>query len=520
MDRRNSYLLIAIAALTIAVIIALVGLASAQRRTVEPQHWIPFIRQEREPATPVANIGIMYVDPNGDACYKDIAGKKSIFAGDNVTYNISNLAIDGNVIYVDAADDSIGFFTATPAASAGIQYSDKFVVCDTFTSAGIQACCDALGAEGGHLYLPEGNYVITAAVDPPCKYLKITGAGESTILSLGADVHMFDLGATADTRDSYIFEDLVFDGNSINTTAKAFIYSSDNYDVFRCENCVFRNYSDYAIYTGNSSGQEAYFNKCTFEDATQNLSIAIFSYYTYLVVEDCYFDTIDCAVKTSNKAIIKNNNCYFTGDSTNFTFYLSNVSGVLSSIVEGNYIYNYYGIYSGQAYSTITNNHFSLYSSKAISLSGASYSDISNNIIQIKGDYGIYANNTDYLHIAENQIRGSGGVAGDGVSYAIKLTGGCENTTIVDNFCFPYVEYNWLVIDSTESDYIAYNNTYSSSAPISINASATTDRVMRIYGNFAVEEAIEGDISFSGTINALSYDDEPLFYEGDMVFYY
>lgn len=185
MTKRKQYLFIAIWLAAITLMFVLWQYAFAQRRQISYQDWLPLVRQEKEPATPVKGIGLVYIDPNWNLTYKDIFERISVFAGPNITYNISNLAIDGNTIYIDGDNNSIGFFTTTPAAEAGIQYSDKFVICDTFTSAGVQACVDQLSTDGGQVILPEGDYLWSSRVYKGNTYhnIQIIGSGSGTCIS-------------------------------------------------------------------------------------------------------------------------------------------------------------------------------------------------------------------------------------------------------------------------------------------------------------------------------------------------
>ncbi len=87
----------------------------------------------------------------------------------------------------------------TPGGSDGqLQYNNngafagtKTIVCDVFTSTGINACIDALGANGGEIYLPEGDYDITATITIDYDNTTIRGAGRGTRL-LATNRFVFD----------------------------------------------------------------------------------------------------------------------------------------------------------------------------------------------------------------------------------------------------------------------------------------------------------------------------------------
>ena len=61
------------------------------------------------------------------------------------------------------------------AGTHSVLQTDKYVFCATFTSAGINACIDKLGAEGGEVYLPEGTYACTTSIVMDVNNITLTG---------------------------------------------------------------------------------------------------------------------------------------------------------------------------------------------------------------------------------------------------------------------------------------------------------------------------------------------------------
>lgn len=62
---------------------------------------------------------------------------------------------------------------------------EKLVYCDTFTTAGIEACFDTLGSDGGKVVLLEGTYTAATTIDLPSRValnLTIEGSGRGTII--------------------------------------------------------------------------------------------------------------------------------------------------------------------------------------------------------------------------------------------------------------------------------------------------------------------------------------------------
>ncbi|KKK47715.1 hypothetical protein LCGC14_3152380, partial [marine sediment metagenome] len=76
-----------------------------------------------------------------------------------------------------------GTITATGAVDAPAHnISDKKITVTTFTSTGINAAIDALGSEGGEVYLPEGTYTIDSTITFDYDNTVLRGAGFGTYL--------------------------------------------------------------------------------------------------------------------------------------------------------------------------------------------------------------------------------------------------------------------------------------------------------------------------------------------------
>lgn len=89
---------------------------------------------------------------------------------------------DGNIPYMQTGAAGFVDSSLSEGAAGLTLQSDKLVVVDTFTSAGINAAIDALGAEGGEVYLPEGDYDVTASIVIDYDNTTLRGAGKGTRL--------------------------------------------------------------------------------------------------------------------------------------------------------------------------------------------------------------------------------------------------------------------------------------------------------------------------------------------------
>ena len=111
-------------------------------------------------------------------------------------------------------------FDASMGAMGAAAYniSDKKVTVTTFTSAGINAAIDALGSEGGEVYMPEGEYAITADVVIDYDNTTLRGAGVGTILKVpdgtDAGLDIINVGE----KDNCTLMSFSIDGNRDNNT--------------------------------------------------------------------------------------------------------------------------------------------------------------------------------------------------------------------------------------------------------------------------------------------------------------
>lgn len=387
-----------------SLLIASEVLCKSYRRTIQPQHWLPLIQQEREPATPIARMGLIWYDTNDAVIFKDYQNVKQYLAGPVISYtNITNMAIDGNIIYVDAVNDSIGFFTNTPANESYIQLSDKFIICDTFTSAGIQACINALGSDGGEVYLPEGTYVLTEPIEIFYDNTTITGSGWGTILSVADNFQypsdeIIEVSGGADPPYNVVLRNFKMDINKDHVALSD--GAIDFYAYGKVIDCYFINGDDFGAVI--SLGINCEVRGCIFEDCD-----------SYAINADFYID---------NKSIITNNiieDCeYGIGIEKNWVTVSNNL---LRNITKD-------GIRNLGDNVTITDNILLNCDDNAIILIGSEYSIVSGNTIKNAHTSAISISGHRHI-ISGNNINGT-----DADGYDIYLTDdGIDHICIQNN---------------------------------------------------------------------------------------
>jgi len=308
-----------------------------------------------------------------------------------------------------------------------VYQTDKYVVVSTFTAAGINAAIDALGADGGEVYLPEGTYVMTdGTITIDYDNTTLTGAGASTILdwSAGQANHGIDLS----TKNGCTIQNISFlgygatggdAGNFINGTTCSNTKILNCYFSYGDDNCIF-----------------------------------ISGAWVDNLVEGCTFDNVDgrgVLLDTGAYGRILNN--YFD---TGFVGGAAGVGGP-NSVVSGNTFKDVTkGIYinGGTVQGTISDNAFQGCTSYPIDARYGSNSVISGNTIEdtatgyadiyVRGDYytitgnvcdgsstsdiGIWLDDADYCVVSGN-ITQKHDVAG------IQEDADCQGNIIYGNNC-------------------------------------------------------------------------------------
>lgn len=133
-------------------------------------------------------------DCTGGACLDGTSDGGTNFAlydGNSNKQTVSSGDLSGDITFVLPVDDGDNLDVLTTngggtlswaAPAGGATIATKYIVCETFTSAGINACIDSLGADGGEVYLPEGDWDITGVITIDADNTTLRGAGAGTRL--------------------------------------------------------------------------------------------------------------------------------------------------------------------------------------------------------------------------------------------------------------------------------------------------------------------------------------------------
>lgn len=372
------------------------------------------------------------------------------------------------------------------ALNGDITYqTDKYVVCSTFTSAGINACIDALGAEGGEVYLPEGDYDCTGVITIDYNNTTIRGAGCGTRLLATNRLTYTTVTGTPAAGETITGDTTGYTATvvKVDTTNKIVWYRSvsnaANFDDTTPENLSWSGGADTLITASSVSEQDfigidfndkQYVNICDLSmvggsgggntqalvdlgtasstySVLQNISLtysdsqAIYAHSggstEYILIKDCLLDNNDQAALEATGTYYKILNNTITNNKAD-------------------------GLYFNCSHSTVANNYIAFNTSRGIRLL-APYSNAQNNIcyqngngqpdILINDDYciaignvcfstagkseqGVYLDEADYCVVMNNVCAGHD-------TCGIKVDSDCQNVVLAGNNCMlettPYV---------------------------------------------------------------------------------
>lgn len=142
-------------------------------------------------------------------------------------------------------------FTGLNVTGAVDIQSGKIVTCNTYTSAGINACIDALGSDGGTVILPIGTYTINAPIVIDYANTTLQGCGKGTLLQFSAWASWgggANHGIIISGKNYCTIRDLAIDGLAANSGQAKDLIHADYADYFNVLNCYLSYADNYGIY--------------------------------------------------------------------------------------------------------------------------------------------------------------------------------------------------------------------------------------------------------------------------------
>ena len=283
--------------------------------------------------------------------------------------------------------------TGTVDAS-GHNITDKFVTVTTFTDEGINAAIDALGAEGGEVYLPEGTYEVNSTITIDYDNTTLSGAGAGTILQVPNSTGNLNIISMTSKNDC-IVSDLAIDGNNDNN-------ASDQVGVFidgGTGHQVLNNW----IYNISADG------------ATYGDGVYVANVPSGMVIDGNNFQDIDDDAMDINalvNSVVSNNyglNIGGNGIDTEAAFYLT-ITGNVFDTCGDNGIELEMEDAGSTLYCAVTGNTISNTIDYAITIGSASYNTVTGNVIQndtAGSATGIYLGNVGGTDAEHNVISGN-----------------------------------------------------------------------------------------------------------------
>ena len=192
--------------------------------------------------------------------------------GANISISTTSLQTQMNVRMTNPADTSFLMenfgirnssyvYISTGVGQGYLQISDKYIVVSGTTSTAINAAIGALGASGGDIYLPAGNYSVNSRINL-ANNMTLSGAGSATRLHNEVWANWTTPAHTlyVQNKSNVIIRDLKIDGNYANT--------GQNYNLIEISSCTQITVDNvYAVYSDqhgiHSSGTNILkINKC------------------------------------------------------------------------------------------------------------------------------------------------------------------------------------------------------------------------------------------------------------------
>ncbi len=169
---------------------------------------------------------------NSNTRFRDLWLGRNLTDGTN-TVTIANIPDKSAIEAITGAWDFSGGLTSTE-----FNVATKQIYVTTFTDEGINTAIDALGADGGIVILPEGEYVVNGEITIDQNNTTLQGAGEGTILKVPNGTNATLSIINVSTKDNCTIRDLVIDGNRANQAGGSqygiYTEACDNLKILNC----------------------------------------------------------------------------------------------------------------------------------------------------------------------------------------------------------------------------------------------------------------------------------------------
>ena len=239
--------------------------------------------------------------------------KLSFDASNFITFAVQSdgdLTIDSNKAGYDLDFGDGNLITAGTIDAPAHNISDKLITATIFTSAGINACIDALGAEGGEVYLPEGTYLCNTTIVIDYNNTTLRGAGAGTILDASAGQSSPAVIDTND-KDNITIQNLTIIGSAGSGATSALIGDGDIANFLTVKNCKLRLGDNVGI---NNNGSDSKIMNNYF-DHMDGTSVYLGANGNRDLVESNYFDDGSIQLNLPGGDYVKIVNNYFQDSS-------------------------------------------------------------------------------------------------------------------------------------------------------------------------------------------------------------
>lgn len=362
-------------------------------------------------------------------------------------YYLSEAELNAIYLRLDTTNDPLTGDLHAPA----FNIPTKRIECSVFTSTGINACIDALGADGGEVYLPEGDYTIDSEITYDYDNTTIIGAGFGTIINASAAASSFDV-VNVNGKNGCQLKDLRIVGSAgTGNTQDLIVDQSLATDYFVASNLKLEDSDGMGINFANAGSQYNLFYNVNVDNSdTHNI---------WLYTAGNYNKIVYCSATNSGAA---GDGIAVTGISTveNCFAQLNTGRGIrakLGSSIKGNTVLSntVAGIAIDNADCVVSGNFISLNAGHGIQLVG-DRQICTDNFISSGGNnkVGILVSGSDSCVIQGNHIRGAAGkqdwgiflqsnadynlVQGNFTAFhdtaGINILAGCDYNHIINNY--------------------------------------------------------------------------------------